>query len=466
MIASRSWILPLALGGIVLLLTVMVGRAWCSWLCPLGTLLDWTPSRRPKRNKLDTASYWRQIKYGVLFAILIAAALGSLTLLILDPITLLVRTLAGVVLPGLSSILITVESALYSVEALKPAVEWFDGIVRGVLITEQPFYLPNIAIGVVFVGVLALNAVRSRFWCRYLCPLGGLLALVGRLPFVRHKVDEAACIACQQCVTSCSTGAIDPQRGFVVDNSECTTCLECMEICPTHAISFSVKRKPVIAPDYNPSRRQFVWSLGAGVIGAALIRVVPSFIEKVGVFIRPPGTDSERILSQCIRCGECIKVCPTGTIQPSSRVDRLEAVWTPVVIPRLGYCDYSCNSCGQVCPTEAIPALPLEEKRHVRMGTAYIDTKRCIPWADCIDCIVCEEACPVPQKAIKLENKQIVNDKGEMVTVLLPRVMRGLCIGCGYCEYQCPVNGEAAIRVHAAGQTDQPGLGWRRQRNS
>ena len=125
-----------------------------------------------------------------------------------------------------------------------------------------------------------------------------------------------------------------------------------------------------------------------------------------------------------------------------------EGLWTPVLVPRLGYCDYSCHACGEVCPTGAIPRLTLDEKRQTPIGVAYIDKDRCFAWADGYYCVVCEEVCPVPEKAIKLEERTVVNARGDTLTVRGPRVIRELCIGCGICEYQCPVSGEAAIRVY------------------
>ena len=119
-------------------------------------------------------------------------------------------------------------------------------------------------------------------------------------------------------------------------------------------------------------------------------------------------------------------------------------------MPRAGYCDYSCNACGQICPVQAIPPLSLEEKREQVIGKAYIDENRCIAWVDREDCIVCEEMCPVPDKAIVLQEAQLLNSDGEPVTVQQPHVVRERCIGCGICEYKCPVSGEAAIRVYAA----------------
>lgn len=451
MVTSRTWLGSLALGGVTLLLALAVGRAWCGWLCPLGTILDWTPARRPRWNQLDIPSYWRQVKYLILFTTLLAAILGSMTLIVLDPITMLFRTIASVFLPAFNFVVTTAETWLYHIGFLRPALEWFDRLVQGWLLVDQPFFWPNLALVSVFVGVLALNAVRPRFWCRYLCPLGALLGLVSRATYIRYSLDKAKCTACRSCALSCPTGAIDPNRKFAISPAECTLCLDCMVACPKEAISFKGQFGLAARQRQDPSRRQFLVSIGAAVAGATLLSLVPILRKMNTSLIRPPGTSEEQLLNRCIRCGECIKVCPTGGLQPSLSAASGEGLWTPTLIPRLGCCDYSCNSCGRVCPTGAIPNLSLPDKRQKVLGVASIDRERCIPWADGLDCIVCEEMCPIPQKAIQLEEQMVTNYRGETTTVLRPTVVKDLCIGCGICEQRCPLDGEAAIRVCPAG---------------
>jgi ferredoxin len=168
--------------------------------------------------------------------------------------------------------------------------------------------------------------------------------------------------------------------------------------------------------------------------------------------IQPPGGLENNLLSKCIRCGECARICPTTAIQLAVTEAGLEGLLTPVIIPRLGYCDYSCNACGLICPVEAIPPMTLDAKRHQVIGNAYIDENRCIAWADHTDCIVCEEMCPIPDKAIHLEEVEVKRLDGKLARVKLPHVLRERCIGCGICEYKCPVNGDAAIRVYVANQ--------------
>jgi ferredoxin len=169
--------------------------------------------------------------------------------------------------------------------------------------------------------------------------------------------------------------------------------------------------------------------------------------------LRPPGAaDENTFLNLCIRCGECLKVCPTNALQPAIFEAGLEGVFSPRLAPRFifeqSYCEYACTLCGQVCPTGAIPRLDEEAKHDRPIGKAYFDHARCLPWAEKTMCIRCEEVCPVSEKAIKILDTLIVpGQDGEEVEVRRPYVERDLCVGCGMCESNCPVEGEAGIRV-------------------
>jgi len=187
------------------------------------------------------------------------------------------------------------------------------------------------------------------------------------------------------------------------------------------------------------------------VAGIALLRSDWLAQRQPSHLLRPPGVRDANpdlvAFTKCVRCGECMRACPTAALQPALTEAGVAGVWTPVLVPRIGYCDYSCNACGQVCPVQAIPPLSLEQKRQQVVGKAYIDQGRCIAWADHRDCIVCEEMCPLPGKAIWLKEELVKDIEDSSSPVKLPQVDRELCIGCGICEYKCPVNGEAAIRV-------------------
>lgn len=151
-----------------------------------------------------------------------------------------------------------------------------------------------------------------------------------------------------------------------------------------------------------------------------------------------------------------MKICPTGGLQPAVSEAGVEGLWTPKLVPRIGYCDYSCNLCGQVCPTEAIQPLTVEAKQQVKIGLACFDTTRCIPYAFGRDCMVCEEHCPIPDKAIYFLEVEIRDRNGERKTIKQPRVDADLCIGCGICENVCVFRDRPAIRVSSANETRHP----------
>jgi MauM/NapG family ferredoxin protein len=185
------------------------------------------------------------------------------------------------------------------------------------------------------------------------------------------------------------------------------------------------------------------------VAGVALLGVEPATLRDPATLIRPPGAEQVDFSALCIRCAACVRVCPTQGLQPSLLHGGLGNLLTPRLVPRLGYCSFNCNACGQVCPTGAIPPLSLEEKQAAVIGLARVDKDRCLPWAYDVPCIVCEEACPVADKAIALEEVEVVDDQGGIVMLQRPYVLKDLCVGCGICEYQCPMGGESAIRVYA-----------------
>jgi MauM/NapG family ferredoxin protein len=170
--------------------------------------------------------------------------------------------------------------------------------------------------------------------------------------------------------------------------------------------------------------------------------------------IRPPGAlDEDAFLGKCIRCGECMKVCPTNVIQFTMLEAGLEGLWSPVLKTKERYCEYTCVMCSEVCPTGAIRKMTLPEKQVTRIGLAHVDKGRCLPYAYSRPCVICQEHCPLPEKAIWLEKATVARPDGKQVTVRYPHVNPELCIGCGVCQNKCPVAGEAAIRVTSDGET-------------
>ncbi|KKL46425.1 hypothetical protein LCGC14_2345680 [marine sediment metagenome] len=185
-----------------------------------------------------------------------------------------------------------------------------------------------------------------------------------------------------------------------------------------------------------------------------LLRIGPKELRAEPLLIRPPGALAEReFLRTCVRCGECMKVCITGGLQPAFLEGGAEGLWTPVLVPRIGYCEYRCTLCGQVCPTGAIERLPMDKKVKVKIGLAMVDKNRCLPWAHGTPCIVCEEVCPTPEKAVWFHEDLVEDRRGRRQTLKRPEVDLKLCIGCGICETLCPVPDMPAIRVTSVGES-------------
>jgi polyferredoxin/Pyruvate/2-oxoacid:ferredoxin oxidoreductase delta subunit len=466
--AGRVLVGGLVLATIVLLLTLLFGRVWCGWFCPLGTLLEWLGPRRSRRS--PPPEKWRAIKYVLLFVVLFAALLGNQTLIILDPITILNRTLTTAVWPALRYVVMQGELFLYQFPLLWGPLDAVHGaIVQPVFLDVQPVFTLAALIALLFVGLVALNWWAERFWCRYLCPLGGGLGLVSKLAFLRREVGEE-CALCARCTHQCPTGTINPHENYESDPAECLVCFDCLTDCTREGIGFrwrlprllaaqlqTARWRPAAWHHYDPSRRQVLAAAGASVAGVALAGVEPITQRQPAHMIRPPGATLGDFSALCARCSACVRVCPTQGLQASLLEGGLQNVLTPRLVPRLGYCSFSCNACGQVCPTGAIPKLGLVVKQHTPIGLASVDQNRCLPWAYGIPCIACEEACPVEDKAIKLEEIEAEDSRGNRVLVQRPLVVQDLCNGCGICEYQCPMGGEAAIRVYALTVFDDAG---------
>jgi polyferredoxin len=451
-LAARAFMVGSALALAPLLLTLLFGRAWCGWLCPLGTMLDLVHGQPGRGRRLAVPEGWRGVKYVLLLLILFAALLGNQTLLFLDPLAIFFRTLSAAVWPALDQIATALESFLSQVPGFDGPISSLDTVIRPLILPAAPVsYQDALVFAAFFVALLALNALAPRFWCRYLCPLGALLGLISRVALFRREVT-VSCNGCGLCSAGCPTGTIDPARNYASDPAECTVCMECLETCPLGAVTFNRSLSRAEGRPYDPSRRESLLALGAAVAGIALFRSDLLAKRESPFLLRPPGSRESNpdavALTSCTRCSECVRACPTGAIQPAVFQAGLEGLGTPVLVPRLGYCDYSCNACGQACPTQAIPLFSLEDKQRQVIGKAYVDENRCLAWSDHQPCIVCEEMCPLPEKAIQLEEQDVSRPDGGTVRLQLPHVVRDLCIGCGICEYRCPVSGDAAIRVY------------------
>ncbi|MEE8576251.1 MAG: 4Fe-4S dicluster domain-containing protein, partial [candidate division Zixibacteria bacterium] len=216
---------------------------------------------------------------------------------------------------------------------------------------------------------------------------------------------------------------------------------------------------PTVAIDVT--RRKVSASVIGGLAMVPLFRSGDAFqVNSSALLIRPPGSAIEpEFMSRCIRCGQCMRVCPNNALHPTMLESGLEGVWTPYLIAKIGYCEPTCTLCGQVCPTGAIMPLSLKEKvgdestPPNRIGTAFIDRGRCLPWAMGVPCIVCEEWCPTSPKAIFFREEISSDRKGNETKLKRPYVEPAECTGCGACEYACPVRDKPAIYITSVGES-------------
>jgi polyferredoxin len=440
----------------VMVLTVLLGRVFCGWVCPLGTLNNLVSAlARRRRTALPlTLHRW---KYYILVFLLFSSLFGTQLVGVMDPISLLIRSLSLSVYPLVSAGFYGLYDGLYSLpsESLRGGADAAYGALRAtVLPFEQPYYLQSVFVGALFVVVLALNLVERRFWCRYLCPLGALLGVMSRYAVLKRSVSEG-CDGCGACASVCQADAVpDLREGHLAD--ECFFCGNCDDVCPQNAVSFGFSGARGTG-SLDLGRRRILTSAAAGVVAVPLLRIGPESVRAHPKLIRPPGSREERaFLERCVRCGECMKVCITNGLQPTLLEAGLEGIWSPILVPTMGYCEYRCTLCGQVCPTGAIEELALEKKVKVIIGLAMINKNRCLPWSHRTPCIVCEEVCPTPKKAIWFEKETVEDREGTPLELQLPVVDPELCIGCGVCETKCPVVDRPAIYVTSAGESRNP----------
>jgi len=461
LVGGTLWWTGIAWGAGLVLLTILLGRVFCGFICPFGSLHQLASLGVRARHPSNAHFSVHLLKYAVLSAVVVSALLGLQLSGVLDPLCLLFRSLALAVFPGIGILLKTGFDALAASD-----IKWLNWISYAAEMVVSPIFgygYPGYQtagfIGILWGTLLGINRFSPRFWCRVLCPLGAMLGLFSRWAPLRLVTNPGRCTSCGLCRLGCPASARSVSSPDVCDPSECLLCLRCARICPQEAISLRFVPMSSSIP-FAPKRRVLLSGLASGVLLPVLSRADGRlFSASDPKLIRPPGALNEiDFLAVCARCGLCMKACPTNAIQPAFGEAGWSGFWTPVVVPKYGYCELACTLCSQICPTGAIRPISSEEKKRtpIRIGSAAVDRGRCLPWSGNGSCIVCEEVCPTSPKAIVFETIDIRDAGGSQVSLKLPKVLLQHCVGCGICENKCPVSGMAAIRVIAAGETRNP----------
>jgi polyferredoxin/Pyruvate/2-oxoacid:ferredoxin oxidoreductase delta subunit len=443
LLSQKAFSVLLLPGALMAGFSLILGRFFCGWICPLGTIIDLVTKYIPKKAPLRFLK--SRFKYYLLFCLLFAALFNVNLTGILDPIAILVRAMTFFFYPLFGYSIRSSWAGLYGLMGENRDYMAFIFIFFRdfVLPFRETFYPLAFVSLLLFVAIIFLERYEPRNWCRNLCPLGTLLGLLGRFSIFK-RLPSKLCADCKSCKDICPTG-FDEE---ILQKEDCILCMECKLKCASKRVKFLPFRWARDKAGASPVMERRI--LLGGLLSGFFVSKVFSFQTPGGQerLLRPPGVNNEgEFLKKCVRCGECMKVCLRSALYPALSQGGFYGLFMPLFIPRLGYCEYNCNLCGQVCPTGAIPNLPLKEKKKNIIGLAAIDKNHCLPFAKKINCIVCEEHCPIPDKAIRFETVTDADYTGKKVILKRPYIVDELCNGCGICENKCPLEGKSAIEV-------------------
>ncbi len=477
LLSTRTLYAGLLWGLVTIVLTIILGRFFCGWVCPFGSIhqfVGFLAKRKrsiPEKIKLNRYHPGQSIKYWILIFLLTISALELAIDLIRLPEThrfffgiLMLAALTWMIFKAVRQTLVNTKktgvvflvfiavwvllSTLFSgyqssaaslqIGLLDPIPLVYRSINLIILpLVDRSFLAVSTIpraydgawlIAAIFLASLLLNLSVPRFYCRFICPAGAMFGILSRFAIWRVGKTNNECIDCHLCEQNCE-GACSPTSQIQIN--ECVLCMNCLNECRHHLMTYQIAPSAsgeVLGPDL--SRRQFLASAVSGAASIPMLRVSGHIGGNWDpALVRPPGALPEKeFLSRCIKCGQCMRICPTNVIHPAGLQGGLEALWTPVLNFRIGTsgCQFNCIACGNLCPTAAIRPISLDERlgrnRYVdhgpiKIGTAFVDRGRCLAWAMDRPCIVCQENCPVSPKAIRTREVFNTIDTGSKLMV-------------------------------------------------
>ena len=434
-------LLSLQIGILVFLffLTFVLGRVYCSSICPMGVFQD-IMSRIGKKKKYTYHPAKTLLRWSVLAAVLAAALLGfPLLLTLLDPYSAYGRV---------------------AVQVFKPVYMAGNNMLAWICMhfDNYNFYYVDMAVrtlAALLIGIFTFLLIGflgwkyGRIWCNTVCPVGTVLGFISRYSLFKIDINKPACNGCGKCGRNCKASCLDT-KNHVIDHSRCVMCFDCIENCSQHAIRFAGKAKKGMnikkgTEPVDKSKRRFLATTAVAVMATPL-----SITEKAEAAVNknkpytlkypiaPPGAKSIQHLSRhCTGCQLCVTRCPSHVLKPAFLEYGLGGMMQPLMSFEKEFCNFDCTVCSDVCPNGAIKPLTIEEKHETQVGRVVFIKDNCIVYTDATSCGACSEHCPT----------QAVSMIPYKDGLTIPSVNPDICVGCGGCEYVCPVRPFRAIHV-------------------
>ena len=428
----------------LVMLTMLFGRIYCSVVCPLGIMQDifgWL-GKKAKKNRYTYSEEKRWLRYGILAVFVICLILGF------APVTTLLAPYSAY-----GRIINSLFRPLY--DLLINALAYWERNADTYRFQAVDIWMRSVTTFIVAwltLGVLGFLAWRNgRTYCNTVCPVGTILSFFSRFSLFRIQFDADKCKQCSLCEKNCKASAID-YKNHKVDYSRCVTCGDCTDQCRFDALHYRMVRPQSSQPQEQVDTHRRAFLVGTAVASAAALTSQAQMKVDGGVAViedkvppqretpvTPPGSVSHRNMERhCTACQLCVSACPNNVLRPST--DPLHLM-QPVMSFERGYCRPECTRCSEVCPTGAIRRISREEKTAVHVGHAVWVADNCIPVANGDSCGNCARHCPA--WSIHMTDYQTADGR----TVQVPVVDAEKCIGCGACENLCPARPFSAIYV-------------------
>lgn len=429
---------------IIIILTLFLGRVYCSVVCPLGILQDIIIYLRDRKKRIKNkfSISLEKTRYAFLIITIFSFLFGiSIFISLLDPYSNFGRILSNIFRPAAIHLNNFSASMFEKINLFVLNPLEFSGVNIFSLIYSILFFL----------FVFWMSYKFGRLYCNTVCPVGTFLGILSKFSIYKIAVIEQNCISCGDCETVCKANCIESESQKV-DFTRCVGCFNCFDVCPSIGISYvrrySLKSKKINKLRRNSSRRNFLINIGIFTFGYNLILEAQKKIEvykdsKIPVIrktpISPPGSISvENFIDKCTACSLCVASCPTQVLQPSFLEYGLLGIFQPRMDYLKSYCNYDCVICSEVCPTGAIIPQDLGKKQLIQLGKAKFVKENCVVYSQKTDCGACAEHCPT--KAVEM-----IFDK--TVKLKAPFLKEEICIGCGACEHACPTKPYKSIYV-------------------